>query len=146
MTTTMKDTTTTIPIINKWGDKKIMRLHATRFDKYGDVWHCGYVTLHEKHPFTKFYLEQDRDIINMLSVHGGVTYDHYSKEDKTLTIGFDLHHYLDDMEGGVNKDASYAIKETKLLAKELSSDIVKRYVADEIKRLEFEIKKLRSYE
>ena len=137
--------TTTYPIINKWGDKKIMRLHAVRHDKYGEVWHCGYVDLHEKHPFTKFYLEHDRDIINQLNVHGGITYDPYSKKDKTLTLGFDCNHYMDDMDGGINKDASYVIKETKFLADQLSEDVVKSYVVDEIKHLESQIKKLKKY-
>ena len=137
--------TTTYPIINKWGDKKIMRLHAVRHDKYGEVCHCGYVDLHEKHPFTKFYLEHDRDIINQLNVHGGITYDHYSKKDKTLTLGFDCNHYMDDMDGGINKDASYVIKETKFLADQLSEDVVKSYVVDEIKHLESQIKKLKKY-
>ena len=53
---------------------------------------------------------------------------------------------MDDMDGGINKDASYVIKETKFLADQLSKDIVKSYVADEIKHLETQIKKLRSYE
>ena len=137
--------TTTFPIINTWGDRKIMRLHAIRHDKYGQVWHCGYVTLHKNHPVTKFYL-YNRDVINEINVHGGITYDHYSNEDETLTLGFDCNHYMDDMEGGINKDASYVVKETKFLADQLSGDIIKVYVANEVKRLQDEIKTLRSYE
>ena len=52
---------------------------------------------------------------------------------------------MDDMDGGINKDASYVIKETKFLADQLSEDVVKSYVVDEIKHLESQIKKLKKY-
>ena len=82
-------------------------------------------------------------MIHTINVHGGITYDHYSDEDNTLTLGFDCNHYMDDMEGGINKDASYVVKETKFLATQLSGNIAKVYASNEIEKLEKLILKLK---
>jgi hypothetical protein len=51
--------TTDIPVVNKWGDRKVLRTEVVRIQRNDDVWHCGYVTLRADHPLTGLYISQD---------------------------------------------------------------------------------------
>jgi hypothetical protein len=118
--------TTDIPVVNIWGDRKVLRTEVVRIQRNDQIWHCGYVTLRADHPLTGLYISQDnpswrRDsycIDEFVKVHGGITY-HVIDDEGNLCLGFDCNH-LDDDESGINKDASYAIKETESLATQLT--------------------------
>jgi|14_taG_2_1085336.scaffolds.fasta_scaffold02561_2 hypothetical protein len=120
---------TKIPVVNKWGDRKVLGAHVIRYQRQAGgmyyteeyIWHCGYVTLKSNHPFVHIYMQNDLDndsIDDYVKVHGGIT---FSKRDEygNLTVGFDLNKNDDD-ESGINDDASYAIKETESLATQLT--------------------------
>tara|TARA_R100000005_G_C4955589_1_gene174255 strand:- start:152 stop:610 length:459 start_codon:yes stop_codon:yes gene_type:complete len=143
--------TTQIPVVNKWGDRKVLRTKVVRIQRHGEIWHCGYVTLSADHPLTGLYISQDngswrRDsycIDQFVEVHGGITY-HVIDDEGNLCLGFDCDHYGDD-ESGINKDASYAIKETESLASQLTDpNIIESAMQNGISDLESQLEYLKS--
>tara|TARA_A100001515_G_scaffold144881_1_gene150520 strand:+ start:87 stop:545 length:459 start_codon:yes stop_codon:yes gene_type:complete len=118
--------TTDIPVVNKWGDRKVLKTEVVRIQRNDQIWHCGYVTLKADHPLTRLYISsanadwcRDASCIDgYVHVHGGIT-AHGLDDEGNLCLGFDLNHYKDE-DSGVNKDASYAIKETESLATQLT--------------------------
>lgn len=143
--------TTDIPVVNKWGDRKVLRTEVVRIQRNDDVWHCGYVTLKADHPLTKLYTSTAnadwcRDaycIDDFVQVHGGIT-AHGLDDKGNLCLGFDLNHYKDE-DSGVNKDASYAIKETESLASQLTDpNVIEDALQDRWGYLEEELEYLKS--
>ena len=143
---------TQIPVVNKWGDRKVLRTKVVRIQRHGEIWHCGYVTLSANHPLTGLYISQDdggwrRDsycIDEFIKVHGGITY-HVIDDEGNLRLGFDCNH-CDDDESGINDDASYAIKETESLASQLTDpNIIKAAMQNCISDLESKLEYLKSF-
>ena len=146
---------TKIPVVNKWGDRKVLSAHVIRYQRQQGgrynpeeyIWHCGYVTLKSDHPFVLIYMQNDLDndsIDGFVKVHGGIT---FSKRDEygNLTVGFDLNKGDDD-ESGINDDASYAIKETESLATQLTDpQIIDYALSYETNKLEQQLSSLKQF-
>jgi len=143
--------TTDLPVVNIWGDRKVLRTEVVRVQRNDEIWHCGYVTLRADHPLTGLYISQDKSswcrdsycIDEFVKVHGGIT-AHGLDDEGNLCLGFDCNHDDDD-ESGINKDASYAIKETESLASQLTDpNVIEDAMHDSISDLESQLEYLNS--
>ena len=146
---------TKIPVVNKWGDRKVLGAHVIRYQRQEGgrynpeeyIWHCGYVTLKRDHPFVQIYMQHDLDdysIERYVEVHGGITFSKRDEHDN-LTVGFDLNKGDDD-ESGINDDASYAIKETESLATQLTDpQIIESALCHERSKLERKLSSLNQF-
>ena len=98
---------------------------------FHSYWNCGYIYVPIQND--KF-INSDR-----LSVHGGITYESYSPDNKFLVLGFDCVHYCDSKQFIKNpRSTGYCKNELIHLSKQIKRQIIssrKRMIKNAMKGL-----------
>ena len=95
-------------------------------------WYCGYISI----PI------QNAKFINsdILSVHGGITYTNYEKDNQFLVLGFDCAHYADSPQFIKSpRSVGYCENELINLSKQIKKQILngrRRMIKNKIKSLQ----------